>query len=326
MRKTEASIRRLLDELAEERRRLLRSRCLFEEAVRHVEDLSDQLSEQGADTAALRGSVANIREQVARLRDASAEQWAERLTRWMDLAEELSREISQSLGLVRLGELSASVAHEIRNPLCGILLSVEVLQTKMDADDSRAVLLDNLHREAEKMEKVVNNLLHFARHYKPRLAPCRMADLVAHSIESVKSHLKKKQMEVKVRHSELNCEAQVDSHLVQQVFSNILLNSIDACPPGSSVTVEMTVADEPPHVAVAFRDEGEGIAGDQLDRIFEPFFTSKPNGIGLGLSVSKKIVEAHNGRIEVASEPGEGTTFTVIFPRQADEQHARVAA
>jgi signal transduction histidine kinase len=326
MRRAEEIVGLLLDELTGERRRLLKSRCLLDEARQMADELARRLDETVAGPEGLAITAANVRARIERLRQQSAEVWAERLGRWTELAEELCREIGRNEDLTRLGELSASVAHEIRNPLCGMLLSVEVLQTKMDADDSRGVLLDNLHREAEKMEKVVNNLLHFARRYQPRLVPCEMADVVARSIEAVKCHLKKKQMEVKMRCSALDCQARVDSHLLEQVFSNILLNSVDACPPGSVLSVDLTVADEPPRVAVAFTDEGEGIAGDQLDRIFEPFFTSKPNGIGLGLSVSKKIVEAHNGKIEVASETGKGTTFTVILPLKADDQHARAAA
>jgi signal transduction histidine kinase len=292
-----------------------------------LEAVSERVrSSAGVERRDVLGCLQDVRDEISRLRGEFAEAWADRMRRWIEMAEELSREISQEVSLTTLGELSASVAHEIRNPLCGILLSVEVLQTKMDPDDSRAALLNNLQREAEKMEKVVNNLLHFARHYRPRLVRCDMADVVIKSIESVKAHLKRNQMEVKIRRSALTCEAEVDPDLVQQVFSNILLNSVDACPKGSSVDVHVAACHEPAGVTVAFRDEGVGIRGDLLDRIFDPFFTSKPNGIGLGLSVSKKIVEAHNGRIEVASEVGRGATFTVMFPLRADRQEAKAAA
>jgi signal transduction histidine kinase len=292
MRRAEGCVRRLLDELVQERRQFLSRERSFQEAVAAVDGLSERIRAGQAGGGDLLASLADVRRELDGLRGEFALAWAERLRRWMDMLEELSGEVSREAGLSALGELSASVAHEIRNPLCGILLSVEVLQTKMDAEDSRRALLDNLQREAEKMEKVVNNLLHFARHYKPRLVRCEMADLVSKSVESVKAHLRKKQMEVSVQRGAAGCHAEVDPDLLQQVFSNILLNSVDAC-----------------------------VAG-----IFDPFFTSKPNGIGLGLSVSKKIVEAHRGRIEVASELGKGATFTVILPRQANGEQARAAA
>ena len=151
----------------------------------------------------------------------------------------MNRRFAGLLDLATLGELSASVAHEIRNPLCGILLSLEVLQTKMDPDDSRNILLNNLHREALKMERVVNNLLHFARHYQPRPVVCELGDVVLKTIDSIKAHLQKRQIEVRVRRSAIRCEAEVDPDLVQQVFRNILLNSVDACPKGSRLDVDL---------------------------------------------------------------------------------------
>jgi two-component system sensor histidine kinase AtoS len=101
-----------------------------------------------------------------------------------------------------------------------------------------------------------------------------------------------------------------------------LLNSIDACPKGSRIEIHLSELSAGDTVGVAFRDEGEGMTREQLARIFEPFYTSRHKGVGLGLAVSKKIVEAHNGRIEVESDPGKGATFTIIFPQTA----AKVAA
>ncbi|MHC4480232.1 MAG: sensor histidine kinase [Planctomycetota bacterium] len=321
MRRTAESVQRLLEELARERRRLLRSRGLFDEALSGLDELSVGVRAGGGVS-----SITELREDLAALRRDFAEGWSERLRCLGEAAEDLKQNLSRDAGLAALGELSASVAHEIRNPLCGILLSVEVLQTKMDPDDSRMVLLENLHREAEKMEKIVNNLLHFARHYEPRRLRCQLDDVVARSVESIKSHLKKKDIQVAIRRGALDCEAEVDPNLVQQVFNNILLNAVDACPAGSRLEVAVRAGQQPDSVAVVFRDHGEGIPAEMLGRIFDPFYTSKPNGIGLGLSVSKKIVEAHEGRLEAASELGEGTVFTVTFPRRADDQRTRVAA
>lgn len=321
MQRTEQCVRRLLDELAAARRATLRRDQVLDEALRRAEGLAEL-----ADSRPARGAARSLLADLRGLRAELSEAAADRLRACTDRADELREAIARHADLSRLGELSASVAHEIRNPLCGILLSVEVLQTKMDPDDSRGVLLENLHREAQKMEKVVNNLLHFARHYKPRPAPCRMEELVRRSIESVSSHLRKRKVEVSVSPCGADCEAEVDPQLVQQVFGNILLNSIDASPAGAAVEVEVGRADEPGSVAVSFRDYGEGIDEDLIERLFEPYVTSKPNGVGLGLSVSKKIVEAHGGCIEVTSRPGEGATFTVVLPRRAGEEPAMVAA
>ncbi len=327
MRRTEECVRRLLDEIGRQRREFLFERTSFEEAGRRFEAASERVrSSASAEPEAVLGLLDCARDEMMRLRSEYADAWADRMRRWIEMAEELSREVSQQASLTNLGELSASVAHEIRNPLCGILLSVEVLQTKMDSGDSRAALLANLRHEAERMERVVNNLLHFARQYKPRRVRCDMTDLVTRSIESVQAHVARKQMQVQVWRPPDPCMAEVDADLVQQVFSNILLNSVDACSKDGRVDVRLATSDGPASVAVSFRDEGAGIRSDLLERIFEPFFTSKSNGIGLGLSVSRKIVEAHNGRIEVASELGKGATFTVVFPQDAAVAEARTAA
>jgi signal transduction histidine kinase len=325
MRTAEARLQRLLEGLARERRELLRGRSQLEEVVWSLDRLTAGIQSASASGEVVE-SLADVRRQIEGLRGEWTEGWSGRLGSLVEAAEELKQELSHDKELARLGELSASVAHEIRNPLCGILLSLEVLQTRMDPGDSRVPLLENLHREAEKMEKIVNNLLHFARHYQPRLVRCELAEVVQRSIASVKAHLNKNGMAVMLRPSAVGCEAEVDADMVQQVFNNILLNSVDACPKGSTLDISLLAEQGPSQVAVAFRDEGAGIGSDILGRIFEPFFTSKPNGIGLGLSVSRKIVEAHNGTIEVCSEPGKGTTFTVVFPRASDRQHARVAA
>jgi two-component system NtrC family sensor kinase len=196
----------------------------------------------------------------------------------------------------------------------------------MDPDDSRMILLANLQREAEKMEKIVNNLLHFTRRYKARLARCDLADVVRKSVESVGHRLRKKQMNVDIHLSGAASEAHADADLLQQVFGNILANAIDASPAGSCIHVELAVGAAPETVAVTVRDPGEGIPAELIDRVFDPFYTSKVNGVGLGLSVTRKIIDAHGGRIEVASQPGKGTAFKVLLPREPQPQPAEVAA
>lgn len=321
MERTEETARNLLESIRNEQEALAEKRELLESAF----DALDRLREHCPDGPA-RQALHELENTVKSLRGELVEGWSGRLRRWALSLEELAGKVDGVMDLATLGELSASVAHEIRNPLCGMLLSVEVLQTKMDADDSRSVLLQNLHREAEKMEKVVNNLLHFARHYEPRPSASDMEEVVKRTVESVRSHLKKHEVEVGIRCSALHCRAEIDSDLVQQVFRNILLNAVDAVPRGSRVDVDLLLEGEGERVAVTFTDRGEGIPPESLDRIFDPFFTSKSNGVGLGLSVSKKIVEAHDGRIEVESELGEGTRFSVVFPRRADREGEKVAA
>ncbi len=318
MRQEQQLVGRLLEAIRTERQSLAERREVIESLERRI----DALAEVVGDAEVL----LPLRSDLATLRRQCVQQWSERLGAWASRMEELAVVLSGMVELANLGELSASVAHEIRNPLCGMLLSVEVLQTKMDEDDSRKVLLDNLHREAERMEKVVHNLLHFARHYTPRIAECDMEEVVHRTTQSIRSSLRKRNVEVRVRRSALHCSAQIDSDLVEQVFSNILLNAVDASPPGSRVEVDLDVLEEEGAVAVSFTDQGDGIADDLLARVFDPFFTSKATGIGLGLSVSKKIVDAHKGRLEVRNAPSGGAVFTVVLPAEAAEAEEKAAA
>jgi signal transduction histidine kinase len=195
-----------------------------------------------------------------------------------------------------------------------MLFSLDVLRTKMDDDDSRTVLLDNVRREAERMEKIVQNLLHFARNYKPRLAPCEIEQIVRASIEAVESILKKRNVTVELRNCARDGRAAVDRELMSQVFKNLLTNSVEASPAGRALVAEVLDVGEG-RIGIAFTDKGEGVNEEDIARIFEPFHSSKEKGVGLGLAVSKKIVEAHSGWIEVRSERGKGTTFTVVLPR-----------
>jgi signal transduction histidine kinase len=307
-----------MTELEAERRELACTEAVMQAAEAHLSGLEQHLSAMptganGSSPSALDG----LREHIESVRRQCVKARGRRLDRLVRIASELDEGMGRMVSLAALGELSASVAHEIRNPLCGMLLSVEVLQTKMDVGDSRRVLLDNLHREAEKMEKIVNNLLHFARHYRPRMVRCRMEDIVRRSLDSIKRHLDKNDIEVQIHRQEPDCTAEVDPDLVHQVFRNILLNSVDASPKGSRLDIELGGNGSPDIVTIAFIDHGEGIEKERFERIFDPFFTSKHSGVGLGLSVSRKIVEAHSGRIEVQSEPGRGATFTVLFGRRA---------
>ncbi|MGD2174158.1 MAG: ATP-binding protein [Candidatus Brocadiaceae bacterium] len=324
MRRVEEVAQQLLSDVAEQRRRLQEIEQRISRAESAIAELEERLQRR-TDEGAL-DLVHSLREQVSELRHDCVSSWAQRLRQWSDSLKALQPELRKVVSLATLGELSASVAHEIRNPLCGMMLSVEVLQTKLDPDDSRMTVLANLHREAEKMEKVVSNLLHFARRYQPRLVCCELEEVVLKSIESVRAHLKRKQIDVRVTRTGMRSEAEIDPDMVQQVFRNILLNSVDASDVGDELAVTVRPLESPAQVAVDFRDRGKGIEGDIVERIFEPFFTSKHDGVGLGLSVSKKIVDAHNGGIEVVSEPGKGTTFTVTFPARAQPESEKVAA
>jgi len=297
---------------------------LFRAAQRELAQLADALAGRPSDGRAA-SRLTSVQERIADLHRHCVASVAARLDRLDGALSALQEDLGLMVGLAAVGELAGSVAHEIRNPLCGMLLSVEVLETKFDPGDSRRTLIHNIHREAEKMEKVVGNLLHFTRRYTPRPTMCSMEDVVRRSVESVRRHLDRRQIRLRVRPAGPDCKAHVDPELVQQVFRNIILNAVEASPEGAGLEIVLS-GGAPDSVCVTFRDGGAGIERRDLDRIFDPFFTGKHNGVGLGLCVSRKIVEAHDGSITVRSRPGEGATFTVVFPADAESGARRVGA
>ena len=325
MQQSQRRLQDLLDAMVAERARLADEARVFDALATSLSDLREDLR-AGKGQVVTEPRTAEIEEHLATARRWVLDARASRVDGWVASVESMVPELERVVSLAALGELSASVAHEIRNPLCGIQLLVEVLQTKMDAEDSRHAILENLRRETERMGKVVTNLLHFSRRYEPQRSLCAIEDVVRRSIDSVQSHLTKGDVTVVVGADEAGCEAEVDGDLLMQVFKNLLLNAVEASPAGSTLRVQLQPADDGRAVAVAFADQGEGIGEDAIRKVFDPFFTSKPNGIGLGLSVSKKIVDAHNGRIQVESMPGQGATFTVLLPCRADEGEQRLAA
>ena len=228
----------------------------------------------------------------------------------------------QSEKLASLGTLSASIAHEINNPLAGILtfarLMARTLETGEVTDAARAACLKNLgliQRETERCTRIVRSLLDFAR---ARPIEKNAVDAVAALDEAVSlTHHKLQLQQVTVAKSaDGPAIVQGDFGQLRQVFVNLLLNSCDAMPGGGTLTVTSKRV-EGNAVEIAIADTGTGIAPEHLSRIFDPFFTTKDMGTGLGLSVAYGVVEKHGGSMKAQSRPGEGTTMTIRLPLDA---------
>ncbi len=325
MQDTQQLAQQLLGEVTGVRRTFAGQMARLDAAEVKLRELEDQFRQANRSMPSARELTGQLREHLRCLRSEGVEALAKQLGNWQRALRCLGEGLGHVATLASLGELSASVAHEIRNPLFGMMLSAEVLQTKMDPDDSRLRLLENLRRDAERMKNVVENLLQLSRSYKPRVESCDVGDLVRKSVQSVHSSLKKNDIRVRVRAAP-GCRANLGADLVQQVFRNIVLNAVDASPPGSALEIAVDLHEEADSVSVTFKDQGAGIAPEMLGKLFEPFVTSKHNGLGLGLAVSKRIMDAHGGTIEARGEPGQGATFIVTFPRMAATPKQRAAA
>jgi len=228
-------------------------------------------------------------------------------------------ELAQSEKLAALGQLVSSIAHEIKNPLTGIIGALRVLEVEAPAERPEKAVLGKILAQMERLSRTVISALDFARPLQPSVSDIDVVDLVERAIFFVERQAAEQHVELRKRYAP--ARARVDPDLVRQVFLNVLLNAIQAMPRGGVLEVEVRRAD-PGTVEVAVSDQGAGISPEHLERLFTPFFTTKEKGTGLGLYVARQIVEAHGGRIRVAPRPAGGTRFAVTLPAQEAAAHA----
>src|SRR4051794_33230683 len=225
--------------------------------------------------------------------------------------------------LASLGQLSASVAHEINNPISGVLNLSMLLQRMLKQDgvpperiDEFRKYLGRVTNETARVGRIVSDLLAFSRRSKPQRAPADLNRIVKSTLSLVQHKMKLSNVEVETRLCDDLPAAHCDASQIQQVVLNLLLNAAEATQPKSERRVSVHTSTAEGLVLLTIADNGDGILPENLAKIFGPFFTTKSEGkgVGLGLAVSYGIVQAHGGDIEVKSQPGEGTTFTVWLP------------
>jgi PAS domain S-box-containing protein len=219
--------------------------------------------------------------------------------------------------LVSLGQLSAYVAHEIRNPLTGIRTTVQFVSSKLKPRDSRREDLADVIKELDRIEQIITGLLLFARPQSGNPVLSDIHAVVDKTLDNLNLHLAGSQIEVQRNYGEDLPQVWVDPDLVQQVFLNLCLNSTQAMPEAGSLTVS-TQARRPKtrkhYVDVSFSDSGPGIPKENMEKIFDPFFTTRSMGTGLGLSISLQIVRDCGGVITARNNSSGGATFRVSFP------------
>lgn len=224
--------------------------------------------------------------------------------------EALRTKMRQQDRLAAIGEMAATVAHEIRNPLGGIRGFAALLARDLDDADPRKRLVDKIQVGAKDLERVVSELLEYTRPIQLRLRATSCADLIDAALGYVEVGDRPVSIE---SHIPPELETVADPDKVRQVFLNIILNAVQSIDGRGVVRIAAVAQDSV--ITVEFADSGCGMTPDQLNQVFSPFFTTKEKGTGLGLAVAAKIVEAHNGTIDVESEPGKGSTFYVRLPR-----------
>jgi two-component system, NtrC family, sensor histidine kinase HydH len=231
--------------------------------------------------------------------------------------EQAQADARRSERLAALGQLSAGLAHEIRNPLGVIRGSAEMLNQKLhSADPITSELAGYISNEVERLNRLVARFLDFARPLQPKVEKQPLKPIVDLALKSVQEQQPAANVQVEWQESSNLPAVLVDSELIERVFTNLFSNAYEAMPEGGTlqVTMKPAVSDGRGGVEVEISDTGSGVPVDEQEHIFNPFFTTKKSGLGLGLSMVSRIVDDHRGRIRLESHPGKGACFRVFLP------------
>jgi signal transduction histidine kinase len=222
--------------------------------------------------------------------------------------------------LAAVGEMAAVIAHEVKNPLAGIEVMAGLLRRKIpDAPDAQMVLTDIIS-EAKMANAIVQEVLDFVRPIRLQVEHTAVADAVQGAIQLAESKARRGDVEVMVALPDGLPQINADQHQITQVFTNLLMNAYEAMGGKGRITISADLVrledggDGRDSVLIEFTDNGPGIPPDVADKVFDPFFTTKAQGSGLGLAIVRKIVDAHDGRIDLRTTPGQGTTIRVTLP------------
>jgi signal transduction histidine kinase len=228
--------------------------------------------------------------------------------------------------LVSLGEMAAGIAHELKNPLAGIEVMAGLLRRQVPASKDAQSLLADILSEAKLANAIVVEMLEFVRPVRLQVEKTDLADVLQQSVTMAESKAPRGEVVVRTHLDPRLPMIESDHHQLSQVFTNLVANAFEALDGKGRITISAVIgaidsdpafagmSPSTPAVIVEVADDGPGIPAELTDRIFNPFFTTKVTGTGLGLAIVRKIVDAHDGRIDVVSAPETGTRFRVTLP------------
>jgi signal transduction histidine kinase len=223
----------------------------------------------------------------------------------------------QNEKLAALGTLAAGIAHEMNNPLGIITTRIEVMLLDAEQQALPREVLDDLqvlHRASQRVARIAASLRSFARHSPADRVPLDLNAVVEESVQLLQRPLASDNVQIAASLDRTLPLISGDSTTLHQVLMNLLTNAREAMPGGGQIRLETGPAGRPGWIRLVVADTGTGIPADELSKIFDPFFTTKRTGTGLGLSVTYGIIQEHGGTIDVESQPGAGTSFTISFP------------
>jgi len=265
----------------------------FSEQHRRQLEVEHQLTEK------LRRQKSELEESLARL----------------EKAEEALRRRER---LAALGEMAAGIAHEIRNPLGVVTSSAQLLESRLpDLKENQRRLLQIIMEEIDRMNRLIGDFLKFSRPAQPHLVQTDLAAFLRDKLDQIAPMAAEAGIEIRQELPDKPVLVWIDGELMQQAFLNLLLNALEASEKGDDITVGLDLCNG--QAVATIRDTGAGIAAEDLPRIFNPFFSTKERGTGLGLANAHRIIESHHGQLSVAANPDRGTTFTVKLSLQSPD-------
>ena len=238
------------------------------------------------------------------------------LRREREQAAEVSSRLQDTERLASLGQLAAGLAHEIKNPLAGVRGALELLRD--DADAPSRDIYDQMLAELDRVNATIHALLNFARPSRPNRVPTDIAALLDSAARLLRPTLQRRKITLDVLAAPDMAPFSLDPSQVRQVLVNLVTNAAAAVTENGRVEMRAASLPTGDGIVLAVSDNGPGIPADALERIFEPFYTTKFSGTGLGLSIVRSLVEQHGGRVEVSSSEGSGATFFVVLPAGSD--------
>lgn len=245
----------------------------------------------------------------------------------MDITEirQMQRELEQTRKMAILGEMSAHVAHEVRNPLQKIKTGVELLSNSLSVDERQRRQLDGVKHGVDNLEKFVTQILEWTRSGELRPRPHRISNIIDGLLFNLEDAFRQKEVKIQTSYDPDADVVVVDGIQLRQAFGNIIDNALDAMPHGGSLSISSALVSNHPFAAgketvtldaseIHIKDTGTGIAKEDLERIFQPFFTKKAKGTGLGLALVRKVIDMHAGEVEASSILGKGSEFIIRIP------------
>lgn len=241
-----------------------------------------------------------------------------KIIHFRDLTEikEMQEELLRMDRLVSLGEIAMGIAHEIRNPLAGIRITAQALEEEVAHNPIWREYVGRIISEIDRLNGLLKSFFSFAKPQQPHLAPCDIPRLVEEVLFLLRKDVENRGIRVEHTHVSELPKVNADEGQIKQVLFNLFMNAMQAMEPGGILRIhtDQTSTAGRREMVLSVADTGKGIPPEHQPKIFDPFFTTKAKGLGLGLSITYRIIQRHKGRIKVQSEPGRGTTFFVHLP------------